>query len=367
MRHLILLVFTSFVCLDPSGSVDAQTNQSEANQPRFLKTLQQLDLSAEQKREVLALVTEYRGKYRTDEFRVKLLHVLTAEQVETLEKLRNPDRTALSKDYKVDRNIVYGKREGTDPRFLSLDVYRKGEAKDRLPVIVMIHGGGWRIGDKSNKTVGVDKGRFFADEGFVYVSINYRLTPAVTHPGHIVDVAEAVAWVHDHISDYGGDPESIFVMGHSAGAHLAALVATDHRRLAKHDKPLSIIDGVILLDGAGYDIPAKLKLGRAASERMYLNAFTEDEAVQRDASPLHHVEAGKHIPPFLIIPIARRFDSNKMSEELAQAINEAGGTATVYVAEGKTHGSVNGDIGRPDDKPTSEIMKFLAKQMKMKK
>jgi acetyl esterase/lipase len=326
--------------------------------------LRQLQLSTEQRREVLTLVKEYRGKYRTDEFRVKLLNVLTAEQVEKLEKLRNPNRQGLGKDYKVDRDIVYGRRERTDPRFLSLDIYRRDGADDKLPVIVMIHGGGWRVGDKSNKAVGADKGRFFSDQGFVYVSINYRLTPAVTHPGHIVDVAEAIAWVHDRISKYGGDPEQLFVMGHSAGAHLAALVATDHRRLAKHDKPLSIIDGVILLDGAGYDIPAKLNLGRAAANKMYRNAFTEDEAVQQDASPIHHVSAGKSIPPFLIIPIARRIDSNKMSENLAKAIKEAGGTANVFVAEGKTHASVNGDIGKPNDKPTAEIMKFVEKQMK---
>jgi len=186
----------------------------------------------------------------------------------------------------------------------------------------------------------------------------------VTHPGHIIDVAEAIAWVSDHISEYGGDPETIFVMGHSAGAHLAALGATDHRRLAKHRKTLSIIDGVILLDGAGYDIPQKLKLGNTVANTMYTNAFTEDEAIQQDASPIHHVAAGKQIPPFLIIPIARRFDSNKMSVELAKAINEADGKATVYVAEGKTHGSLNSEIGRAGDKPTAEIMKFIREQMK---
>lgn len=192
---------------------------------------------------------------------------------------------------------------------------------------------------------------------------NYRLTPEVQHPGHVIDVAAAVAWVHDHIDEYGGAPESLFVMGHSAGAHLAALVATDETRLKKHDKDLSIIDGVVLLDGAGYNIPAKLKLGNSIANSMYLKAFTEDEATQKNASPIYHVKSGKEIPPFLIIPIARRSDSNQLSEALRDALTAAEVEASIHVAEGKTHGSVNSDIGKPGDQPTAAMMEFLNRIM----
>lgn len=312
----------------------------------FLDTLQELNLSGEQKKQVFQLLRDYRDKYQTDQFRIKLLLVLTPEQAEVLEELKSaPGSRKVPDDMTADLDIVYAKRPGSDPKYLSLDIYRPKKSPGKLPVMVMIHGGGWRIGDKSNLAVGLDKSKYFNRQGFVYISVNYRLTPEVQHPGHIIDVAEAIAWVHDHVGDYGGDPETLFVMGHSAGAHLAALVATDHRRLKKHDKQFSIIDGVVLLDGAGYDIPAKLKIGNSVANAMYLSAFTKDEETQRDASPIHHVANDKRHPPFLIIPIERRADSNKMSTDLKNALIKADTTASIHVAEGKTHGSVNNDIG----------------------
>jgi len=360
--HTIRTIVLSMTCLVLVGGVlnlcEAQVN--EVRETPFLDTLKELELTQEQKQKVFQLLRDYRGKYQTDQFRIKLLEVLTAEQAEMLEQLKSPrgSRT-IPDDIKADLDVVYAERPGTDSKFLSLDIYRPKKSPGKLPVIIMIHGGGWRIGDKSNLAVGLDKAKYFNRQGFVYVSINYRLTPEVQHPGHIIDVAEAVAWVHNHIKEHGGDPESLFVMGHSAGAHLAALVATDHRRLKKHDKALSIIDGVILLDGAGYDIPAKLKIGNSIANSMYLSAFTKNEETQRDASPIHHVQANKSIPPFLIIPIERRADSNKMSDDLNNALLKANVKSSIHVAEGKTHGSVNNDIGREKDKPTAAIMQFL--------
>ena len=89
--------------------------------------------------------------------------------------------------------------------------------------MVYVHGGGWKRGDKSR--VG-EKVEFFTGRGWVFVSVNYRLLPEGAHPANVNDVARALAWVHDHATDYGGDPDRLFLMGHSAGAHLAALVAT---------------------------------------------------------------------------------------------------------------------------------------------
>jgi arylformamidase len=91
-------------------------------------------------------------------------------------------------------------------------------------------------------------------------------------------------------------------MGHSAGAHLAALVGSDGRYLAKEELKLSDLSGVILLDGAGYDIPRQIEqtsLPRAKT--MYTTVFTADEAKQKEASPITHVAKGKGIPPFLIL------------------------------------------------------------------
>ena len=162
-----------------------------------------------------------------------------------------------------DLNVPYASMSGVDPNLLSLDIYRPKSSlanaqQTNKPVIVMIHGGGFRGGDKGNVSQGRQKASFFTGHGFVYVSVNYRLSPEVQHPAHVEDVAKALAWVIDNIASYGGDPKRIFLMGHSAGAHLAALVTADEAYLNKLGKSPSMLSGVILLDSAGYDIPAKL-------------------------------------------------------------------------------------------------------------
>jgi acetyl esterase/lipase len=114
----------------------------------------------------------------------------------------------------------------TDKRQV-LDVYSPKGAKD-LPVVLWIHGGGWQAGDKKDVQL---KPRAFTDKGFVFVSTNYRLLPDVDMGAIVRDVARAVGWVHGHVAEHGGDPKRLFVMGHSAGAQLAALVCTDDRYL----------------------------------------------------------------------------------------------------------------------------------------
>jgi acetyl esterase/lipase len=262
---------------------------------------------------------------------------------------------------RVRRDLQYAKIDGVDPNLLSLDVYAPATG-DKHPVLVMIHGGGWSGGDKRNPGVATTKPRFFTERGYVYVTINYRLSPAVLHPAHIEDVAAALAFVHDHVAKVGGDPDRIQVMGHSAGAHLAALVSTDGRRLGAHGKGLGIIKGVILLDGAGYDIPAVMtgEDRRPGARTTYARAFGTDEAGWRDASPIAHVAAGKGIPPFLIFHAGAREASEVQAQALAGALGAAGVAARVVHAPGKDHGSINRDIGTPGDGPTRAILAFLA-------
>jgi arylformamidase len=259
-------------------------------------------------------------------------------------------------------DIPYATISGVDPNLNKLDVYASAGANN-LPVMLMIHGGGWSIGDKANRDVGINKARYFTAQGYVYVSINYRLSPAVQHPAHIEDVSAAVSWVLDHIADYGGDPAQLTLMGHSAGAHLAALVATDERYLAAHGHTLSELSGVILLDGAGYDIPKALnelyKPGQLT--KMYTDAFGTDPTAWADASPVNHVSAGKGIPPFLILHTAREAAVAE-SDELAGLLKAAGVPVWSYLAEGKTHASINRDIGESGDPVTEQFRLFLSNQ-----
>ena len=141
----------------------------------------------------------------------------------------------------VKRNIPYA-----DPPLERqvLDIYSPREAKN-LPVVFWIHGGGWQTGDKAEVQI---KPQFFESKGFVFVSTNYRLLPAVDMAVIVRDIAKSIRWVHDHIAEYGGDPNRLIIMGHSAGAQLAALICTDDRYLRTRES-LAIIKGCVPVDG----------------------------------------------------------------------------------------------------------------------
>ena len=111
-----------------------------------------------------------------------------------------------------------------------LDLYLP-EGRPNAPVIVSYYGNQLMGGDKSEDAL---IGRRFASAGFVTAVVNYRLSPAVSHPAHIQDAAASFAWAKRHIAEYGGDPDRVFIIGYSAGGYLAALLATDPRYLAAH-------------------------------------------------------------------------------------------------------------------------------------
>ena len=122
-----------------------------------------------------------------------------------------------------------------------LDVYAPKNAKG-APVVVSIHGGALREGDKSGQAF---VGQRFAAAGFVTMVINYRLSPSVTHPAHVEDAAHAVAWARSHAAEYGGDPKKLFVIGHSAGAYLAALLTLDPKYLGAYQMSAADLKGVV--------------------------------------------------------------------------------------------------------------------------
>lgn len=243
----------------------------------------------------------------------------------------------------------------------SLDVYAPASGSD-LPVMIWIHGGGWRHGDKRNVLI---KPAAFNAQGFVFVSVNYRLQSGVSYGDQAEDVARAVRWVHAHAAEFGGAPNRIFIMGHSAGAHLAALVACDGHYLESVGLKPSDLQGVILLDGAAYDIPRQLELARLPRmKEMYREAFGDDREKQLDASPITHVAAGKGIPPFLILYVATRRDGQLQSTALAERLTAAGTSATLLPAKDKTHATISGDFGQSEDPPTVAAFEFLRARLK---
>jgi acetyl esterase/lipase len=276
----------------------------------------------------------------------------------------------------------------------ALDVYAAKGAK-HLPVVVWIHGGGWVSGDKSE--VGV-KPRAFGEQGFVFVSINYRLlTEPVSKPaweggqahipprtpenepdpgrlkphvemGEIVrDVAKAVGWVHKNIARHGGNGARMVVMGHSAGAQLAALVCTDERYLQADGVPFSALKGCVPVDGDTYDIPAIITTaeirqtvhGLPLPTFGHRQKFGNDPAKHIEFSAVTHAAKGKGIPPFLILHVAGHPDVTAQAKRLEAALSAAEVPVTVFGAEETTHRRLNENLGRDDDPSTKELFKFL--------
>lgn len=118
------------------------------------------------------------------------------------------------------RNVSYV--EGSTSRRHRLDIYRRADAPPDAPVLLQIHGGAWMIGNKDQQ--GLPLMYHLAARGWVCVAINYRLSPRATWPDHLVDCKRALAWVRQHIADYGGDPGYVVVTGGSAGGHLTAMM-----------------------------------------------------------------------------------------------------------------------------------------------
>jgi arylformamidase len=253
---------------------------------------------------------------------------------------------------KVDRDVAYAEPKNERQ---TLDVYAPTEGKNH-PVVVWIHGGGWQAGDKKEVQ---KKPQAFTDKGFVFVSVNYRLLPNnVTIKQMAGDVARAIRWTRDHAKDYRGDPSTLFVMGHSAGAQLAALVCTDDSYLKAEGLPLSTIKGCVPVDGDTYDVPMQIATVEQKRADAYRKKFG-DEPSQKDLSPVTHVARGKNIPPFLILHVAEHPETKAQSQRLVKVLEEAGVSAKAYPAEGKNHGTINADLGVPDDKPSQALFGFL--------
>ena len=249
-----------------------------------------------------------------------------------------------------------------------LDVYSPTGAKN-LPVVFWIHGGGWQTGDKTSVQL---KPQAFMDKGFVFVSTNYRLLPQVDMGTIIRDIARSIRWVHDHIAEYGGDPQRLFIMGHSAGAQLAALVCTDDRYLKQEGLSLAIIKGCVPVDGDTYDVPAIIETaetrrrvhGQPQLKLGHREKFGNDPAKHRDFSAVTHIAKDKGIPPFLIMHVAEHPDTSAQAQRLASVLKSAGVPVRVYGARESTHNKINADIGLPADPGTKALFEFVGDALK---
>jgi acetyl esterase/lipase len=242
----------------------------------------------------------------------------------------------------------------------SLDVFAPAGSKGR-PVVVWIHGGGWQRGDKSGVKL---KPQAFVDRGYVFVPINYRFIPVVKMQDMASDVAHAIAWVHGHIAEYGGDPKTLFVMGHSAGAQLAALVCTDGSYLKAAGVGLNIIKGCVPVDGDTFYPGLQIDLAEARPGARLPSSYRIKfpEGNDRELSSVVHVGKDKGIPPFLIVHIADNPESGTVlqAQVLAKALTDFKIPVKVLGVPGKTHVTLDSDLGVPHDLATQAMIEFVA-------
>lgn len=243
--------------------------------------------------------------------------------------------------YTVGSDIAYGPAND-QPGSNLLDVYVPvEESTGPRPVFIWIHGGGWFTGDKVSSTMPF-KAKTLVDAGFVFVSVNYRLSPELSgllalsrnrlrFPTHYLDAARAIGWVDRNITDFGGNPNRMLIGGDSAGGQISTLLATRPVYLKARGVETRQIKGIFSLDSVGFDVPRMMTPAyrkiNAGFQKMMFNAFgTPAEEKKKpswaSASPIRFADRSDP-PVFYVVPTTspdRWVDARKMSVKLGQRL-----------------------------------------------
>ena len=233
-----------------------------------------------------------------------------------------------------------------------LDLYLP-EGRANAPVIVSYYGNQLMGGDKLEDAY---IGHRFASAGFMTAVVNYRLSPAVTHPAHVQDAAASFAWVKRHAREYGGDPDRVFAIGYSAGGYLAALLSTDPRYLAAHGLSPRDIRGTVPVS-AFYRVE-----GRGVAPDRDKSVWGTDRKTWVDASPAHHLR-GNTLPPMLILYADEDEDWRRQQNVEAAAAMKAAGHQDVQIAmiPGRNHATIWARVGTEDDETATRIIRFASR------
>lgn len=242
---------------------------------------------------------------------------------------------------------------GTDPMQV-MDFWAPSGAKN-APLVLYVHGGGWKRGSKDTAMGNALPGHL-RDQGYAFASINYRLVPAATVEQQASDVAQALAYLLARADKLGIDRSKVVITGHSAGAHLVALVGTDEQYLRKAGLSFADIDGVMPNDGAAYDVPKQMQQAGNFMADTYKQAFGTDPARQKALSPVFHATA-PNAPRFLLLHVQRK-DGVAQAQELGAALKQAGVKVEYGSFPGtglQGHAEINRKLGEPDY-PATPVM-----------
>jgi acetyl esterase/lipase len=228
-------------------------------------------------------------------------------------------------------NVPYG--DAPRQRF---DVYAPEQASG-APVLFMVHGGAWAVGDKSNRGFVANKVMRWVPRGFVLVSVNYRMLPEADPLEQARDVARALAVAQKRAAEVGADKNKFVLLGHSAGAHLVSLLSASS--VLTGSAGVAPWLGTVSLDSAALDVPTIMTHSHPP---LYDRAFGSDPGYWRSASPLQQLVADG--PPILAVCSTLRSDSCRAADALARKAGALGRRATV-LREALTHMEINERLG----------------------
>lgn len=256
-------------------------------------------------------------------------------------------------------DVPYAGPSSSPKQRLNLFLPAPGGAKK--PFVLFVHGGNWDEGDRNLEVGGADVynniGRYLAARGVGAAVISYRLLPDVTWREQIADVAAAVRWMKSHAGDYGGTSECVFVMGHSAGAQLAARVALDPE--VNTATPGSIC-GVIGVSGAAYDLTDQATYSINDDLDWYAERFGGTSGWQEAASPVRFVRKDSRLPPFLLLYAGGEGPAlQRQSQLLHAALLAAGASSALVVVPGESHSRIVLTLSRDDKTSGPAIVKFV--------
>lgn len=264
-------------------------------------------------------------------------------------------QSASGADVEIIRDVRYFRGPGSSAERNSMDFFLPAES-EQFPFVLFLHGGNWSSGDKNERPGEYfdNVGHALAGRGVGVALANYRLSDQsashVVHPGHVEDVARAVSFARAYLNARGTDPTDFFLLGHDAGAHLAALLATNGRFLAEQGLAKSDIRGVVGLSGI-------YRIDPDGSE--WTDVFGNDPAMRLDASPIDHVQGDE--PPMLLLHAAYDLpDRGPEADAFGRTLRTAGVEAGVLRVDDRDHWTLVEDIGQPGDVTTALILHFVS-------
>ena len=265
------------------------------------------------------------------------------------------DSEEVRKEHGVVRiaDIPYASNLGTDPARQSLDIYIREGLAD-APVVLYVHGGGWVRGDKERALF---KPACLVPEGYMFASMNYRFRPDAGLLEMAQDVASAVVWLKQHAAKFGGDGSRIVLMGHSAGAHLVAVVGSNQIFMATAGAALSDLSGVVAIDTAMLHVQSRME----TAGQSQFQVFGESPDGWTPVSPWHHIEQGKGIPPFLLFTSDGREVSREQAKMMRTKLEQHGIEAAFHEAKGRGHTPLDTYLGVEGDESTRILLEFLGR------